>query len=312
MKMFKRITATLVLVLSLCSIAWGESKRTVNDLINQYECAKTFISKKIKIKSPTLYQYDDKMANDFEKVLIKAYPNVTTKYAPYFHFEENSLKVNEKLCKLTKNEEIIVCSYKNCEFKTDYTNKNLFWCFTENELEKEWNKIFVDGENKRLCIIEYLGLNPSQYVDISTNTVKDGKIVFYKVNVNNLMRPAYEPDPEKIVTKPQVEMMANENNRNLGIDINKWAYKGKQEEMLRKIVPLIMLGEYVRKSEPPSLCTRMGYTLNYRNVEKGELNDYFGLSEFIVFDKSKVVEIGEIMVDDNITVKDVRKIVNKR
>ncbi len=309
MKMFKRITATLVLVFSLCSIAWGND---AEDLMKRYGYASEFVAEKIKSKSPTYYQYDEKTANDFEKSLMKAYPVGTTKYAPYFQFEENSFELKEDLYKLPENGEIIVGSYQKCELNINYTAKNLLWCFAEKELEKDWNKIFIKKRDKRICIIEYLGLNPNDYVYEGSDIVKDGKIVFYKVKVDDLMRPAYEPDPRKAVTKRQVEMMANENNGNLGIDINKWAYEGKKEEMLRRIVPLIIFGEYVRRAEPLSLCTRMGYTLNYRNAKLGVLDNYFGLAEFIVLDKSKIEWIGEIMVDDNITVEDVRKIVNKR
>ena len=43
MKMFKRITATIAIVLSLCTIAWGES-----DVQAKYESAQKFLNEHIK------------------------------------------------------------------------------------------------------------------------------------------------------------------------------------------------------------------------------------------------------------------------
>ena len=83
-------------------------------------------------------------------------------------------------------------------------------------------------------------------------------------------------------------------NENLHLRINQWAYSSSYDDALekelekkkfgreeiekelkktiitpeRKRIPMLMLGDYVRKSNPYSLCTRLGYTLNYRTVRQ--------------------------------------------
>ena len=54
MKMFKRITATIAIVLSLCTIAWEEgngevSEKEIQELNKKYEAAKEFISNSIEV-----------------------------------------------------------------------------------------------------------------------------------------------------------------------------------------------------------------------------------------------------------------------
>ncbi|MBQ7539215.1 MAG: hypothetical protein IJP90_11095 [Treponema sp.] len=82
MKMFKRITATLVLVFSLCSIAWGESK---------YEKAVKYIQNNIKSLE---------IVGENEKT-----------YDRLFH-EENKLKTDDKLwCYTGKSDEKILLGH---------------------------------------------------------------------------------------------------------------------------------------------------------------------------------------------------------
>ena len=57
MKMFKRIVATIAIVLSLCTIAWGEgngevSEKEIQELNKKYEAAREFISNSIEVYPP--------------------------------------------------------------------------------------------------------------------------------------------------------------------------------------------------------------------------------------------------------------------
>lgn len=318
MKMFKRITAIVVLVFSLCSIAWGEgngevSEKEIQELNKKYEAAKEFISNSIEVYPPNDLIYYEKSSSVFLKKVMHNYKVEGEEYVPYFHYEKNKLKLRERSRQIKSSvETVIIGTYKTDDFSSDINKieynvkdgKNLFWCFLADELFLYWHDIFPDNKDKRICIIEYLGLNPEYYETNNSKELKKGKIVLYRIKSTDLMRPAYEPDISKTVTERQVKMSAKQ--KNVELDINKWAYFNITDEAIRRVKTMMMFGDYVRNQKPVSLCTRLGYTLNYsnlntkcdiNNISEQDIGDYFGLSEFIVLDNSEVEYIMELDMD---------------
>ena len=361
MRTLKKIMSVIALMLTIAGSVWGKSD--FEELKARYNLARGFAYRSIERYPPCSYSYDEKTANEFEKYNMKAYPKGMKKYIPFFHNETNALLLKNDIYS-PKTNEVIIGSYKNSSydrksFTTDYEQQTLFWCFCAEELFEKWDKIFEKNKDPRICIIEYLGLNPVHYQN--KGILNEGKIVFYRVNKQDLMRPAYEPNPSLPITEEQVKIIGNSRNENLHLRINQWAYSSSYDDALekelekkkfgreeiekelkktiiapeRKRLPMLMLGDYVRKSNPYSLCTRLGYTLNYRSVRQkyddkgnpeivsiykdesemdfdkfdatknyedvpvGEIKNYFGLAEFIVLDKTKMKFIDSIPIGND-------------
>lgn len=151
------------------------------------------------------------------------------------------------------------------------------------------------------------------------------------------MRPCYEPDITKLVNQKQVAIIGNERNAPLMNKINQWAIDGNETDEtknskrsfeLRKRKTVMMLGDYVRQINPLSLCTRLGYTLNYSGitysgkkekiehfnkvkeiVDVGDLTNYKGMTEFIILDHSKISKEKEYWID-NLKFEDLDSIIS--
>ena len=193
MKALKRIAAVLALMLTLAGAVWGEvSKEDVLQLNQRYEWARGFFLTKVHPRDARKSSLDTKnLKEDFEEMYKEFYGTLEPTVAPYFHSEKNSLELPNNLTTFEKAKgEVIVGVYKTdhsyeIDFKEEINysklpNKtHLIWCFLAEDLKENWNNIFIEGKDRRICIIEYLGLNPNHYQNEETNELFKGKIVFF-------------------------------------------------------------------------------------------------------------------------------------
>ncbi len=266
MKMFKRIIATIAIVLSLCTIAWGES-----DVQAKYESAQKFLNEHIKT-----IDSDKKESARYHD--IKHIFNAETNLFP--------LKDNLWMAKPEKKF-ILVGKFISCEsiphyysvnisYKFPISNESSFWCFPIEDLAKNWkfDQEFISAERW----IEFLGLNPKNYKDKEKSIM-----VFFLVEAKSLARPAYNPDIFMPIDKKVVAEAADPRYHSSLYHSYSEIYLTWKNDRVKE--SFFKLAKYFQDNEPENLCTRLGYTFDYNKISKYDsIDDFLGVAELIVAD----------------------------
>ena len=285
MKMFKRFFVGLVFVVILVYGAWCD------ELQDEYDIALAFVNQQI----------------------VKLVDNKATNVDYIFPFEDNHLSINKNLWKANKNQKCVLVarlinaknsSLKEVKFLQKYKNNEnkIIWCFPVEDLLNTW-KFDNNGATARRWI-EFLGLNPKYYKD--TEAVQ---ILFFLVKTEDLARPAYNPNVYEIITKSDVDEISI--TKNIRHPISSVYVEWNTES--RKT--FFMLAEYIRKQNPGSLCTRLGYTFDYYRAETtlkniSDIGNYFGVTELIVANTNADMYFVKALSVSDATKTEILKVVN--